>query len=386
MSNVTKEFISTDTGAPTLPGATAGNIITLLDAVLINGYNSTTATSVTVSGGIATYNLASNTYTAGQCLLLAGATGSYTALNGEFYVTTVTGTSFSFATTAPDGTATGTITAKVAPLGWTAAFGPTANVKAYRQGSGNQWYMQVDSSSSQQPKFCLFETMSALNTGTNQTPTAAQNATLATMLVSTTATTAANKGWYIIGNDRSFYLFVSSDASVNWTSMFLGDFTSYRSGDIYNCMASGTVTVSLTNPLTSAVYFATSANATTITAQGKYVFRPYTGLGSSTNAGLGLHSWLAGATTTFGLTSTILYPSPADGSLILNKFLISDGFGPRGELPGCYAILHSAPFTATDTFDGAGDTAGKKFRVAQCLSAATTGGSQVALQRLSPWY
>jgi hypothetical protein len=384
MSNVTKEFSSADVGTSTLATNTAGSCITLLDALLINGYNSTTATSVTVSGGVATYNIADNTYTAGQCLLIAGATGSYTALNGEFYVTAVTGTSFTFPTTAPDGTATGTITAKVAPMGWTAAFTGT-NTKAYRQGGGQQYYAQIDNTSGQQAKWSAFETMSAINTGTNQTPTAAQSANLGWQLLSTTATAATAKTWYAIGNDRSFYLFVSADASANWTSIFVGVFASYKSGDLYNMMISGNNGTSLTSSITAATYFSCTGSAMVPTASAKYVLRPYTGVGTSTLASLMSMNAFGGTVTSFGSTaaSNIPYPNPVDGSLLMGKLFVTDGLGLRGEMPGLMAIYHNPPFTGMDTFSGAGETAGKYFRVANCISAA--GQAQVAMQRLAPW-
>jgi hypothetical protein len=384
MSNITKEFSSTDSGASALTTSAAGGLITLLDLLLINGYNSTTATSVTVSGGVATYNIATNTYTVGQCLLIAGATGSYTALNGEFYVTAVTGTSFTFPTTAPDGTATGTITAKVAPMGWTAAFTGT-NIKAYRQGGGQQYYAQVDNTSGQQAKWSAFETMSAINTGTNQTPTAAQIANLGWQLLSTTATVATAKSWYAIGNDRSFYLFVSADASVNWTSIFVGDITPYKSGDLYNMMVLGNAGTSLTSPVTGATYYSTTGSLMAPIASGKYILRPYTGVGTSTLASLMSMNAFGGTTTAFGAAaaSNVSYPNPADGSLLMGKLFVTDGSCLRGEMPGLMAIYHNPPFTGMDTFSGAGETAGKYFRVANCVSGA--GQAQVAMQRLAAW-
>jgi hypothetical protein len=373
MSNVTKEFSSLDVGASLLLANTGRGLITILDSILINGYNTVNTTLVTVTSNVATCNTITNTYTVGQCLLIAGANGAYSGLNGEYYVTSSTSNSFSFlANSIPDGTATGAITAKVAPLGWTAAFS-SANTQSYRQGGGQQYYVQVDNPS-QQAKWCMFETMTAANTGTNQTPTPAQLTNLGWQLLSTTTLLATPKNWYAIGNDRSFYFFVSADASVNWTSIFVGDFTSYKSGDLYNSMVSGNAGASLTSPLSGATHFATWTAWNSATSLCKYVLRPHTGLGSSTLAGFGVDAFFTGG---------LPYPNPADGSLVLSKFLISDGVSLRGELPGTYTIRNGTPFNGMDTFDGAGTTSGMKFRIYNAISSGAQ--IQLAIQRLAPW-
>ena len=51
MATKTKFFHSVMTGAPVLSG-TAGSLITLLDALLVNGYGTTNVTSIVVAGGI----------------------------------------------------------------------------------------------------------------------------------------------------------------------------------------------------------------------------------------------------------------------------------------------------------------------------------------------
>jgi hypothetical protein len=51
-----KWFRSDDEGAPELSG-TAGSLITVLDALLIDGYNSKSVTSITRSGSIATVTI-----------------------------------------------------------------------------------------------------------------------------------------------------------------------------------------------------------------------------------------------------------------------------------------------------------------------------------------
>lgn len=111
----TQLFKSTDTGAPTLPGQ-SGKIIDLLDAVLLNGYNSQTVTTVTRSGAVATVVKTAHGYRDGAVLLHAGADqteynvkAKITRIDADTYTYPVSGT--------PASPATGTITAKVAPAG-----------------------------------------------------------------------------------------------------------------------------------------------------------------------------------------------------------------------------------------------------------------------------
>ena len=65
----------------------------------------------------------------GSVILVAGATP--TSLNGEQRVTAITANSVSFATTEANATATGTITLKVAPAGWSKLYSGT-NLAAYK--------------------------------------------------------------------------------------------------------------------------------------------------------------------------------------------------------------------------------------------------------------
>ena len=110
-----KWFSSDMRGAPTISG-TPGALITALDACLITGFGAVTATGVTVSGGIATVGVPSGqTFAQHAVVLISGATPS--ALNGEHRVLTSSSTQITFATTAADGAATGTIEIRYAPVG-----------------------------------------------------------------------------------------------------------------------------------------------------------------------------------------------------------------------------------------------------------------------------
>ncbi len=98
-------------GAPEIKGNAPGALIAALKALLVTGWGSTTALSVSVEAGIATATVtAGSSFTEHAVVLVAGATPA--ALNGEARVLTASNTQITFATTAPDGLATGTTPSK----------------------------------------------------------------------------------------------------------------------------------------------------------------------------------------------------------------------------------------------------------------------------------
>ena len=107
-----KHFHSDMLNAPVLSG-TAGSLISVLDACLVNGFDLKSATGLVVAGGVATLSFSgTHSATVGSVILVAGS--SITALNGEQKVTEVASGVVRFATDEADATASGTITFKMA--------------------------------------------------------------------------------------------------------------------------------------------------------------------------------------------------------------------------------------------------------------------------------
>ena len=118
MANEVIWFDSAETGAPTLNNA-AGSLIAVLDACLLNGFNLKSIT-INVAGGVATATCNGHGFSTatGKLVSIAGATPN--ELNGLKQIASATSNTFTFpAPGVPDGAATGAITAKRAPLGWT---------------------------------------------------------------------------------------------------------------------------------------------------------------------------------------------------------------------------------------------------------------------------
>ena len=162
-------------GAPILSG-TAGALIVLLDAFLVTGWGTVTATSVSVSAGIATATLPSNSlFEAGAVILVAGAVP--VQLNGRARVLPgASSTQVQWSTAAADGDATGTITIKYAPQGsWEKTFSG-ANKAVYRSldAASTQMFLRVNDANTTYALVRGYETMSDVDTGTGPFPTLAQ--------------------------------------------------------------------------------------------------------------------------------------------------------------------------------------------------------------------
>jgi hypothetical protein len=106
-------------GAPVLSG-TAGALINVLDACLVDGFGVSAVASLVVAGEVATATMSGgHSGEVGSVMTVAGATPS--GLNGEQKVLSVGGgnTTLTFdATGIADQTATGSITIKMSGAGW----------------------------------------------------------------------------------------------------------------------------------------------------------------------------------------------------------------------------------------------------------------------------
>lgn len=368
MSTFTKIYRSTDAGATALtlygniPGSTggAGSIIGILRACLINGYNTQTASSVVVATNVATFNATAHGFLVGQCVLIAGATPA--GLNGEQYVTSVSPNSFTFATSGiTDQTATGTITAKMAPAGWTEPFASATNITAFRQGAGNMFYLNIDETAVQVSRVTGFESMTAVGiaNGTNAFPTTAQFAGGLYWNRSGTTDTIA-RPWVIVANDRTLYMHVNVDN--NATSLIgslqgLTDLKIYKTGDVYATLIMGQSTATVA---TNGTGF--TCSPTNVAVAGHYLTRSHTQIGTSIAASKCYVDNVGSTVTALG-SIAMTYPVAVDNGLWLSPVRVSESSinSFRGEMTGLWAPMHNKPLNHLDTFSGTGALAGKTF-------------------------
>lgn len=245
LDTTVKYFHSGMTDAPQCSGE-AGKLIAILDACLVAGFGSVTLDSLVVSSNVATgtvsaghnFAMVGNT---GPVVTIAGATPS--GLNGEWRIASVPGsTTFTFATTGiSDQTATGTITAKRSPAGWTKAYSGTNKAAYSRTALGaTTMLLRVDDSPAQFPTLVMYETMSDVDTGTGPGPTSGSYYTSKSAAASTTT-----RPWRLYADARTVYVYIDGGTSGNYQAGFaFGDILSYKAADAYHCMLIASPTAS----------------------------------------------------------------------------------------------------------------------------------------------
>ena len=387
-----KHFVSDQmAGAPALSG-TAGAMIGVLDACLVNGFDLKTLVSLAVAGGVATATwTGTHSATPDSVVLIDGVTGALTALNGEQKVIATTATTLTFATAAADGTASGTITMKMAPAGWEKVYTGT-NKAVYRalDVAGTRMYLRVDDTNTTFSRVVGYETMSDVDTGAGPFPTAAQISGGGYWIKSSAANATANK-WALCADTRFFYWHPmphvnTNPLAQNGITRGFGDPNALNpGGDAYACVL---------NYAASASYSDQNGQFDNPTASAYNAMpRDYTGVGSSA-----LHLTLpyTGGTTLSGNDGTFgTFPSEVDGSLILSRRYITVAAGrpPRANLPGLLHVPQSGAwnsFKMADKADGTGALAGRKLlalspssSIGNTSAAANTGVSFVDIT--GPW-
>jgi hypothetical protein len=383
----TKSFTSAMTGAPVLSG-TAGALIAVLDAVLVNGFGLGTLTSLVVSGNVATATYgAGHPFTVGSVALIAGATPA--GLNGEQRILSTAANTVTFATTGiSDQTATGTITSKVAPAGWSKLYTGT-NLAAYKITSvmGTGCILKVDDTGTTTARVRGFEAMSDISTGTGPFPTVAQIAAPGLWWSKSNAASAAARPWRIVADDRGVYFFPkNADTASEHQGNYFGDILPIKSGDPYACVLranSADRSASVTAMVDSLEYADSSSSAA-----GTYVARAANTLGGSVQSfqapvmSIGLAA--AHVTGAVGLS----YPSPVDNGLLLTPVCVYSASGYRGYFPGLRfspQITNSA-FSTGDVVAGSGDMVGKSVTIIKLGTPAAGGGQGVVfMDQTSDW-
>lgn len=324
-------------GHPVMSGL-AGALIGVLDGCLLNGWGLKSVDSLVVASNVATVTInAGHSFEVGSMALIAGATPS--GLNGDKKVLTVSTTQVTFATTGiSDQTATGSITAKVSPLGWAKPFSGT-NLAAYTSTDAGSYGMllRVDDTGTTDARVVGYESMTDINTGSGAFPTAAQlsGGQYAGKSFQTTSTA---RNWILVGDERLFYLWVETDITFAGLMWAFGDMLSYNSADLW-C-----ATLSAQNSSQVAYGGASSDQClsySSVTAQ-PYMPRPSYGQpGAIKTQRVGGMVWVVGSGAASGTasysSSMLKFPNSADNALLLtHAHMVVSGQGLRGRYPGYY--------------------------------------------------
>ncbi len=329
-------------GAPVLSGQ-PGTLIALLDAFLLTGFGVTTAVSVSVSGGVATATLNAGQSFEPYCVVLVeGATPA--ALNGEARVLTASSTSITWATTAPDGAASGTITIRVAPVGGWEKVYAASNKAVYRSTdpAGSRFYYRIDDTNPTYARVRGFETMSAVDTGTGPFPTDAQIS--GGGYWGKSYSSGSTPVPYDLAGDPRKVLVALASAVPGYGAAYastpargFGDLLPLSpSGDAYVAAVSVADSDSQANSSDAGGF----VGSTQSSVSGIYVSRALSGLGGAQKAQL--RPLVGASETTSGGDPTLgIFPSAVDGQLKYSRYFVrasADNSGaPRAWVPG---VLH----------------------------------------------
>lgn len=424
-----KYFAHTMQGAPQLTNDW-GCMTALLDAVLVTGFNLKSIATLTRSGAVATASIdAGHGYWVGQVLTIAGA--DQAAYNGEVRVVSVTSNTFTFAVTGtPTTPATGSITSKVAPLGWEIAFTGT-NKRAYRSPNvaSNRPYLRVDDSLdaaytttyAKKAKVTMAQGMSDIDTFVGaRAPFDPANATknetgsgsgataydgwykwyYAKVGMGNQTDSAApgtfDRAWCLVGDDRGFYLFNESFDGGDLGGKCFTDFESYRSADGFNTIlcAQAMYGTASDNPSVfggGTTYMSSdcaSAFPKTGDATGKVLMRSHLQVGENVNASFTSLNTNNGQTAS-GYSTGIGWPNGPDYGMLLHPVLLKETTNLRGKMPGMFWVHNDSPsFNHLDTItdvSGYPDRTFILFKVAHAANS-TKYAAALAFDLTGPWW
>ena len=383
-----KFYNSSMPGAPVLSGS-AGAMLAVLQACLVDGWGAAAVDSVVVASGVATVTRASgHPFLDGQVALMAGATP--TALNGEKKLTVINPTKFSFdAAGVPDGLATGTITYKVASLGWVNPFASSGNVGVFKSAdpASTGCVLRMSDTGTTNARVLGYEQMVDLNNGKGGMPALA-GSSFPTEIPgglswpkSEAASTAA-RNWWLVGDGRTFYLGLAYTSGLTSMSFVgFGDLASVRTGfpDCFIFGVDGDTTGTSSGGGSWGVDYSDGA-----TQSKTYLARAYSNLGGSTGqcykcaptfgtVGTGQRS---------GASGLLPFPNGADGGIYVSPNYVSEPSRHlRGSFPGLWFLLNSVGTTLQNgtRFQGAVNLPGRQ------LMTLNSGSGAVAFDVTGPW-
>lgn len=379
-----KFFLSSDAGAPSLSSA-AGSLLSVLDACLLSGYNTQTASALTQASGVATMTLNSgHGFKPDQRVLVAGANEA--GYNGEQVITSTTATSISY--TVPAGTAataTGTINVKMAPLGWNKAF--SGNNKAAYTPSVPQslgFVLRVDDTTTGAPRVRGYESMTDVDTGVGPFPLDSQ---VAGGGYWAKQYSGANTAWALFGDERLFYIVLCPYTNGGFGPVLgFGDINAQSSSDAYACMlAAGAADWSSSYyPVTGDLAYS-SVNASNV-----FFPRGYAQIGGAKMSyvvSFGLNG-ASGSGSTGGGSLGLVFPNTPDNGVLVNAVYVGHDGAIRGQMPGLYHTCQNwvASFNHGDKITGTDALLGKKLMVCRSDSPTNSNGpARVGIDITGPW-
>jgi hypothetical protein len=295
----------------------------------------------------------------------------------------------SYATTEADTTATGTISFKVAALGFTSPFTGT-NLRTYKSSdvTSTGCVLRLDDTGTTTCRVVGYETMSDVNTGVGEFPTSVQVSGGMYWPKSSSADATA-RPWVVIGDNKAFILYVSPNASYpsHGAVFAFGDIISNKSGDAYGAVIfGGSSTINADGaPIAGCLGYGQGTSA----GANSYIARDFTFLG-----GPQLVKKTSGASTGAGYSGTsnyngnnLAYPNGPDNGLLIAPVEMIVNTNVRGKFPGAYHTPHSvgSSFNTLDFVDGTGDFTGKRFMALRIGTPGSSSFGAMFADVTGPW-
>ena len=416
-----KYFNSGMTGAPQISN-NWGDLVTMLDACLVNGFALKAIDTLTCVDGMATATIsAGHAYRPEQVVEIAGA--DQPEYNGEVRVIAATATSFTYAvigTPVSPATSATSISAKVAPLGWEKAFAGT-NKAAYRsQNPASPQNLLLIDDSLKTPGYTttwakwanvgIVEDLSDIDTIVGaQAPFDPNNPTQNWKQVQVNqwgwykwyhARTSGydnsgdsgggNRNWVLIGDDRLFYLFVTNAAGYGWygrNGYCFGDITSFKPADNYATVLAAE-DIYWSNSSSGYSSYPGQYNGYGLTQSleftAKVLLRNHTQLGNPVRFGL------TSLNTNNGQQvcgrGPMPFPNGPDYSLwLLPTYVRQEDSHMRGLMPGMLWMPQDRPYSDQTIVDNVVGQTGRKFLLVRTQYSSEAEGAQIAFDITGPW-
>lgn len=371
-------------GAPILNGIESSGL-NVFQGALIDGFGELTATSVVITGGKAVFTFGAGlSFDKNAIVLVSGS--SVSSLNGEQKVAINSNNTITVNTLEPNGTATGTIKVRYAPLGFIKDQ-TGLNIAGYKSSNtqSTQWVFRVDDTAGDYLSLRAYSTMTDIDNGSDVMPgtkTAPENIYWPKSDSRDTNPTS----WVIFGDDSGFYYGCNPETGDADKDVFIvyyiGDAISYKSVDRFKFIITGSEYDTISTWSTYGNYCISKTNNTYLKSK---IGKDVTGFGN--NVDFVTLSSFETSSGNSGDGSYGLFPNRADNSLILGKVLIKQADCLRGHMPGYYFNPQKSYdfFNSFDRIPGTGDMVNRELIALIGGQGATYKNSAMFFDVTGPW-
>lgn len=414
-----KYFHSGMTGAPQISN-NWGDLVTMLDACLVDGFALRAIDTLTFADGLATATLSTgHPYQTGQVLAIAGA--DQADYNGQCRVLTTTATTFTYAVTgtpATPATSATNLSAKVAPLGWVKPFAGTHKAAYRSQNPQSPQNLLLVDNAQKTPDYDpswakwanvgIVEDLSDIDTIVGaQAPYDPNRPTQNWVQVEPNQWGwhkwyharqtgyenygdggPGNRNWVLVGDDRLFYLFCTNAPGFGWygrNSYCFGDLISFKPADNF-----GTVLCADDNLSSQSGYWSYPGQyngyglTMSLDFSGKVLLRNNTQLGNPVR--FGVTSLNTNNTQQVCGRGPMPFPNGADYSLwLLPTYVRQEDGHMRGLMPGMLWMPQDRPYSDQTIVDNVVGQAGKRFLLVRTQHGGEAEGAQIAFDITGPW-